>query len=74
MIPDSEEKTELVDAMIGELSSYTKERILAILEGDPEESIRLRSSSPFTGILSENERKRIFESYRKRRYSKASID
>ena len=45
------------------LSKNTKEQILSILEGDSEYSIRLRSSSPFTGILSENERKTIFEYY-----------
>lgn len=45
------------------LSTYTKEQILAILESDSENSIRLRSSSPFTGILTENERKTIFERF-----------
>lgn len=45
------------------LNSSTKEQILPILESDTEESARLRSSSPFTGILNENERKMIFESY-----------
>ncbi len=40
---------------------YGKQKILRILEGDSEESIRLRSSSPFTGILSERERMAIFE-------------
>lgn len=44
----------------------TKEEILSILEGDNEESIRLRSSSPFTGILNENERREIFEFYNKK--------
>ncbi|MBC8184420.1 hypothetical protein H8E88_25270 [candidate division KSB1 bacterium] len=45
------------------LGKNTKEQILFILEDDSEDSIRLRSSSPFTGILSENERKTIFEYY-----------
>ena len=45
------------------LSNKKKEQILFILEGDSEYSKRLRSSSPFTGILSENERKTIFEYY-----------
>lgn len=45
------------------LNTYTKEQILSILENDSEESARLRSSSPFTGILSKNERKLIFERY-----------
>lgn len=49
------------------LNTYTKEQILSILENDSEESARLRSSSPFTGILSENERKLIFELYSKNR-------
>lgn len=46
------------------LNNYTKEQILTILETDSEESVRLRSSSPFTGILSEDERRIIFEYYR----------
>ena len=46
------------------LKNYGKQRILKILEGDSEESIRLRSSSPFTGILSEMERMAIFELFR----------
>ena len=45
------------------LNTKTHEHILALLESDFEESIRLRSSSPFTGILSERERATIFESY-----------
>jgi len=40
-----------------------KEQILALLGSDSEEAIRLRSSSPFTGILNEDERKKIFESF-----------
>ncbi|MFH2046124.1 MAG: hypothetical protein ABIK92_13360 [Pseudomonadota bacterium] len=46
----------------------TKEEILSILEGDNEESVRLRSSSPFTGILDENERREIFEFYTIKKY------
>ncbi len=45
------------------LQNNKKEKILLILQGESEESVRLRSSSPFTGILTEKERKRIFESY-----------
>lgn len=45
------------------LQKSKKEEILQILEGESEESVRLLSSSPFTGILTEKERKRIFESY-----------
>jgi len=45
------------------LDKHSKNQILALLESDSEESTRLRSSSPFTGILSEIERIRIFNSY-----------
>ena len=45
------------------LNTYSFEKILSLLESDSEDSIRLRSSSPFTRILSENERKEIFEYY-----------
>ncbi len=43
------------------LEKHSKEQILAILESDSEESARLRSSSPFTGILSDIERNAIFK-------------
>jgi len=36
------------------LDTNTKEQILLFLESNSEESARLRSSSPFTGILSDN--------------------
>lgn len=52
------------------LNTNTKEQILFILESDSEESIRLRSSSPFTGILADMERNSIFESYNKKKYTK----
>ncbi len=45
------------------LSGYGREQILTLLESDSEESVRLRSSSPFTGILNEIERKMIFDLY-----------
>jgi len=45
------------------LNKHTKEQILAILKSNSEESARLRSSSPFTGILSDIERKSIFKLY-----------
>jgi len=48
----------------------TKEQILSLLESDSEESMRLRFSSPFTGILNDNERKMIFEAYSIKRYNK----
>ena len=43
------------------LNTTTKEQILSILESSSEESVRLRSSSPFAGILTGNERKKIFK-------------
>ncbi len=46
------------------LESLAKKQILSILEGASEDSIRLRSSSPFTGILGDDERKAIFELHR----------
>jgi len=46
----------------------TKEQILSLLESDSEESIRLRSSSPFTGILNDNERKKIFKIFSMKQY------
>lgn len=45
------------------LSSHNRDQVLALIESDCEESVRLRSSSPFTGILSDSERKAIFELY-----------
>ena len=47
------------------LDKHSKKQILALLESDSEESTRLRSSSPFTGILSDIERIKIFNLYRK---------
>ena len=49
------------------LNTRSREQILSVLESESEESVRLRSSSPFTGILSDRERKRIFESYKMKR-------
>ena len=46
------------------LTNFSREEILAILESDSEEAKRLRSSSPFTGILTEAERKKILETFR----------
>jgi len=40
--------------------SHSKEAIFQILEGTSQRSKQLRSSSPFTGILSEKERIGIF--------------
>ena len=49
---------------------YTKEQILFLLESDSEESIWLRSSSPFTRILNDDERTMIFETFSMKRYHK----
>lgn len=46
------------------LKSYAKEQIISMLESDSGESTRLRSSSPFAGILTETERRKIFNRYR----------
>ena len=46
------------------LKSSDRERILALLENADEESKRLRSSTPFTGILTEAERLEIVLSQR----------
>lgn len=53
------------------LNTNPKEQILSILESDSEKSVRLRSSSPFTGILTDSERKRIFEFYNIKAYRAA---
>ena len=45
------------------ITKKTRNQILEILEGDSEYSYRLRSSSPFTGILSEDERNTIFQKF-----------
>ena len=47
------------------LQKSSRKKILELLESDSEEAYRLRSSSPFTGILTESERQRIFEMCRK---------
>jgi hypothetical protein len=53
------------------LDTNTKEQILLMLESGSEESVRLRSSSPFTGILKDIERKSIYDAYKIKRYRKA---
>ena len=55
------------------LDTNTKEQILLILESNSEKSARLRSSSPFTGILSDIERKSIFDSYNMKHYNNQRI-
>jgi hypothetical protein len=59
------------------LCEYSRERILSILESDSEESARLRSSSPFTGILNDDERRAIFDlysDYRRFRVKEAELE
>ncbi|MCP4290112.1 MAG: hypothetical protein GY792_37830 [Gammaproteobacteria bacterium] len=46
------------------LQTSSKEETLTILESDSEEAKRLRSSSPFTGILTRSERQEIIESFK----------
>lgn len=46
------------------LKTQSHEQILDILESTDEDAVRLRSSSPFTGILSHDERSTIFASFR----------
>ena len=42
---------------------HSREEVLAILTQDNEEGQRLRQSSPFTGILTREERDAIFDRY-----------
>ncbi|MCP4376146.1 MAG: hypothetical protein GY794_08245 [bacterium] len=46
------------------LQTSSKEETFTILESDPEEAKRLRSSSPFTGILTRSERQEIIASFK----------
>ena len=48
------------------LHTYSKERIFSLLESPSEEATRLRSSSPFTGILSQSERKEILNAFKQK--------
>jgi hypothetical protein len=45
------------------LLSGPKDQLLAFLTEKSERADRLRQSSPFTGVLSASERRRIYESY-----------
>jgi hypothetical protein len=49
-----------------DILSSGNERILRALTGEDQESARLRSSTPFTGILSETERKEIYARWNRR--------
>jgi hypothetical protein len=55
------------------LNSYPEDQILSLLESNSEDAARLRSSSPFTGILADDERQKIFEHYRLKSSKKLSI-
>ena len=46
------------------LQTYSKGKILSLLESPSEEATRLRSSSPFTGILSQSEREEILKAFK----------
>lgn len=48
------------------LHTFSKEEILSLLESPSEEAVRLRSSSPFTGILSPAERETIMNAFQHR--------
>jgi hypothetical protein len=43
------------------LQTMPHEKVLSLLESPSEEATRLRSSTPFTGILTQAERQRLFE-------------
>jgi|APMI01.1.fsa_nt_gi hypothetical protein len=49
-----------------DILSSGNESILRALTGEDQESARLRSSTPFTGILSETERKEIYARWNRR--------
>lgn len=42
------------------LLQSSPDRLLEALEGEDEEAVRLRQSSPFAGLVPEDDRKRIF--------------
>jgi hypothetical protein len=47
------------------LTSYPKDNIVKLLMSRSERAIHLRSSSPFTGIISQEARNKIFKRYKK---------
>ena len=47
------------------LAKASLETVLALLTEDSEEGCRRRQSSPFTGILTEKERREVFSKYEK---------
>jgi len=49
------------------LGTYSLDRLLALLESDAEEARRLRQSSPFCGILTQEERLGVLRDYETRR-------
>jgi excisionase family DNA binding protein len=50
------------------------DRVLTVLVSDAPEATELRQNSPFTGILSEDERKRVLDSFRKHWHSEQAHD
>lgn len=51
------------------LETTPREDIIKLLLSRSQRATQLRSSSPFTGIISQEERNRIFERYRKGKYA-----
>lgn len=49
------------------LTTWSFEKILALLTSSEQEPTRLRQSSPFCGILTQQERMKIFQEYESRR-------
>lgn len=49
------------------LQTYSKGKILSLLESPSEEATRLRSSSLFTGILTQTEREEILKTFKQRK-------
>jgi hypothetical protein len=50
------------------LETWPKQKIIELLLSRSQRAAQLRSSSPFTGIISHEERNRIFERYRRKNY------
>lgn len=50
------------------------DHVLTVLVSDAPEATELRQNSPFTGILSEDERKRVLDSFRKHWHSEHARD
>ena len=55
------------------LQTRTKEEILALLESDSEDADRLRSSSPFTRILTQKERLGILQLFKNAEHPASTV-